>query len=303
MSKIPVIALVGPTAVGKTKLSIEIAKKFNCEIISMDSVQIYKEFNIASAKISKEEMDGVVHHLIDILSPSDNFSVYDFQKLARAKIEEVYNKNKIPLLVGGSGFYINAVLNDYKFSKLENEEKNLTTSEMLYFLRSNYYETYLSIDKNNSRRIINAYNYVINEKKSLTDNNLGDNVFYKYNPHIICLTMPRKLLYERINKRVIDMVSLGLIEEVKNIIKKYGVNLQPLLAIGYKEVISFLNNEIDKDKMLNDIQQNSRRYAKRQLTWFKNKTKCIWYDTTQTTNEKILLDIFKFLKGDNVENN
>lgn len=264
MKKIPLIVIVGPTAVGKTALSIKLAKYFNCEIISIDSVQIYKNFDIGSAKIKKEEMEEIPHHLIDILNPEENFSVYDFQKLARQKIEEVYNKNKIPLLIGGTGYYMNAVINDYKFSDYKEDKEDISVEKMREFLKEHDFMTYSNIDLSNERRIINAYNYYKSEKKSFSKNQQGNNILNKYDPYIIAVDMSREKLYERINKRVELMVKEGLINEVREILKNYGENLQPLGAIGYKEVVQYLKNEVSLEIAVNNIQQNSRRYAKRE---------------------------------------
>ncbi|AXI26907.1 MULTISPECIES: tRNA (adenosine(37)-N6)-dimethylallyltransferase MiaA [Gemella] len=296
MNKIPLIAMVGPTAVGKTEQSIKLSKKLNCEIISIDSVQIYKYFNIGSAKVTKEEMGGVSHHLIDELEPSDSCSVYDFQKLARKKIEEVHNKGKLPLLIGGTGFYMNAVLNDYNFSELAYIEE-VTPEDAKVYLKENDPETYKSIDLENSRRVINAYNYAISEKKSIVHNKNGNKIFEKYNPYIIILNRDREELYKRINRRVEIMFETGLEQEVKDIIEKYGKNLQPLGAIGYKEMLPYLAGEVDKDLTINNIAKNSRHYAKRQLTWFRNKMNGTWYNVSdEKITENIESDIRKFFQ-------
>lgn len=279
MNKIPLIAIVGPTAVGKTSLSIELAKKFNCEIISIDSVQIYKKFDIGSAKVTKEEMEGVVHHLIDELHPTDTCSVYDFQKMARNRIEEIYSRGKIPLLIGGTGFYMNAVLNNYEFTELEERTYDVDVEMAKNYLKENYPDTYNNIDLENHRRVINAYNYVKNAQKSVTTNNNGDTLLEKYNPYLIVLNTEREVLYERINKRVELMFEQGLEEEVRSIIDEYGENLQALGAIGYKEMLPYLRGEMSKEDTISSIAQNSRRYAKRQLTWFRNKMNGVWYDT------------------------
>ncbi|MBF0714867.1 tRNA (adenosine(37)-N6)-dimethylallyltransferase MiaA [Gemelliphila palaticanis] len=296
--KIPIIAIVGPTAVGKTEISIEIAKKFNCEIISVDSVQMYKHFNIGSAKITHEEMQGVTHHLIDNLNPDDKFSVYEYQKIAREKILEVIKKGKIPLLIGGTGYYMSAVLYDYTFSNYSsNNKENFSLEYMKNYLLENYPDTYNNIDINNERRVTNAYKYVTEENKSTIENNNANNLYDNYNPYIIVLKQDREVLYNRINLRVEKMIQLGLIAEVKNIIANYGGNLQPLTAIGYKEVVSYLNNEISEEYMIESIQQNSRRYAKRQITWFKNKMfNTNWYNLDIDNKSKIFEDIEKYLR-------
>lgn len=299
MKKIPLIAIVGPTAVGKTALSIKLAKKFNCEIISIDSVQIYKKFDIGSAKVKKEEMDNVVHHLIDELEPTDTCSVYDFQKLAREKIKDISNRGKVPLLIGGTGFYMNAVLNNYEFTDLEEKSYDIDVEIAKAYLKENYPDTYNSIDIENHRRVINAYNYVMNEKKSVTTNNNGDTIFEKYNPYLIVLNTEREILYERINKRVEMMFEEGLEKEVRDIVSSYGENLQALGAIGYKEMLPYLKKEVSKEETIMKIAQNSRRYAKRQLTWFRNKMNGTWYEALDDKLEsRVQTDIEKNLFGE-----
>lgn len=294
MEKIPLIAIVGPTAVGKTALSIELAKKFNCEIISIDSVQIYKRFDIGSAKVAPEEMDGVVHHLIDELEPNDTCSVYDFQKLAREKIDDIHSRGKMPLLIGGTGFYMNAVLNNYEFTNLEEKNYDIDVEKAKQYLKENYIDTYNNIDLDNHRRVINAYNYVRNEQKSVTINNNGDTILEKYNPYLIVLNTEREVLYNRINKRVELMFEQGLEDEVKGIINDYGTELQALGAIGYKEMLPYLKGDISKEETISAISQNSRRYAKRQLTWFRNKMNGVWYDTR---SDSLLDDVIGDIKN------
>ena len=294
MEKIPLIAIVGPTAVGKTALSIELAKKFNCEIISIDSVQIYKRFDIGSAKVTPEEMNGVVHHLIDELEPNATCSVYDFQKLARDKIDDIHSRGKMPLLIGGTGFYMNAVLNNYEFTNLEEKTYDIDVEKAKQYLKENYIDTYNNIDLDNQRRVINAYNYVINEQKSVTTNNNGDTILEKYNPYLIVLNTEREVLYNRINKRVELMFEQGLEDEVKGIINDYGTELQALGAIGYKEMLPYLKGDVSKEETISAISQNSRRYAKRQLTWFRNKMNGIWYDTR---SESLLNDVIGDIKN------
>ena len=294
MEKIPLIAIVGPTAVGKTALSIELAKKFNCEIISIDSVQIYKRFDIGSAKVTTEEMDGVVHHLIDELEPNDTCSVYDFQKLARKKIDDIHSRGKMPLLIGGTGFYMNAVLNYYEFTNLEEKTYDIDVEKAKQYLKDNYVDTYNNIDLDNHRRVINAYNYVTNEQKSVTTNNNGDTILEKYNPYLIVLNTEREVLYNRINKRVELMFEQGLEDEVKGIINDYGTELQALGAIGYKEMLPYLKGDVSKEETISAISQNSRRYAKRQLTWFRNKMNGVWYDTRRSS---LLDDVIEDIKN------
>lgn len=300
---IPIIAIVGPTAVGKTELSIEIAKKCNCEVISIDSVQVYKEFDIGSAKITKEETNNVPHHLIDILDPTDKFSVADFQKIARKKIAEIHNRGKIPLLIGGTGYYMNAVLYDYKFGNFVDEMENENIEQIKKYLKNNYPNTYEKIDINNERRLINAYRYVLAEKKEAVENNEGTKLYANYRPYLIILNREREIIYERINKRVELMFDLGLEEEVKTIVENYGTDVQAMSSIGYKEFIGYFSGEYTKEELIKIIQQNSRRYAKRQLTWFRNKMiNPVWYDMQKDDKKKILTDIENFLMSNNYAN-
>ena len=243
--------------------------------------------------MKKEEMDGVVHHLIDELEPTDTCSVYDFQKLARKKIEEINSRGKMPLLIGGTGFYMNAVLNNYEFTDLEEKTYDIDVDMAREYLKENYPDTYNTIDIENHRRVINAYNYVMNEKKSVTTNNNGDTVLDCYNPFLIVLNTEREVLYNRINKRVELMFEEGLEQEVRGIIDEYGMELQALGAIGYKEMIPYLKGNVSKEDTIAAISQNSRRYAKRQLTWFRNKMDGTWYDTA---NKELLADVIRDIK-------
>lgn len=294
---IPIIAIAGPTAVGKTELSIKIAKQFNCEIISIDSVQIYKEFDIGSAKIKKEEMQGVIHHLIDELSPEEKFSVYDFQKLAREKIKDIRSRGKIPLLIGGTGYYMNAVLYNYEFPTYT-EKEEISIESMLDYIKLKDIVTYHHIDRHNPRRVVNAYNYLLTENKNLSDNTGAREVYNNYQPLLIILDRNRDNLYQRINRRVALMLEEGLIDEVNHITLKYGKDLQPLNSIGYKEVVAYQGHQINLCHLEETISQNTRRYAKRQLTWFRNKmfNKQIYNLDTLDSEDVIIEAIEKFLR-------
>ena len=289
MEKIPLIAIVGPTAVGKTALSIELAKKFNCEIISIDSVQIYKRFDIGSAKVTPEEMNGVVHHLIDELEPNATCSVYDFQKLARDKIDDIHSRGKMPLLIGGTGFYMNAVLNNYEFTNLEEKTYDIDVEKAKQYLKENYIDTYNNIDLDNHRRVINAYNYVMNEQKSVTTNNNGDTILEKYNPYLIVLNNEREVLYNRINKRVELMFEQGLVEEVQALIESgLSENCTAGQAIGYKEFFAYFAGEQSLEQTGELIKQHTRQYAKRQISWLKRDGRVRWLDMDQLTPEDAL---------------
>ena len=220
--------------------------------------------------------------------------------MARSLIDDIHKRGKIPLLIGGTGFYMNAVLNNYEFTDLEEKTYDVDVNMAKEYLQKNYPDTYNSIDLNNHRRVINAYNYVVNENKSVTTNNNGDTVLEKYNPYLIVLNTDRETLYKRINKRVELMFEQGLEREVKEIIAEYGKDLQPLGAIGYKEMIPYFEGLVSKEDTINAISQNSRRYAKRQLTWFRNKMNGVWYDSQNSDLlTKVEKDIENFLKYNN----
>ena len=271
-----VIVITGPTAVGKTKMSVELAKKLNGEIINADSTQVYKTLDIATAKIKEDEKDGIIHHLFDIKDVEEDYTVYDYQKDARNLIEDILKKGKTPILVGGTGLYIKACLYDYKFDdEIEvNEYEDLTNEEI--------YNKLISVDKNidihinNRKRLVRALNYYestgkLFSEKEKTDKLLYDTVF-------IGLTTDRDILYDRINKRVDVMIEEGLLEEAKKI---YDSNIRTkaiMTPIGYKELFPYFEKEKTLNECLDLIKQNSRKYAKRQYTWFNNQMDINWFD-------------------------
>jgi len=287
-----VIAIVGPTAVGKTTLSLAIAKALGGEIISCDSMQFYREMNIGTAKISKDEMEGIPHHLIDILDPDDEFSVALYQTTVREKIAELHAKNITPILVGGSGLYISSVLYDYQFPgdkremDLDKKYEDYSTDYLAELLRENAPHLAEKTDLRNRRRILRAL-----EKHEIDES--GSNLYYA-NATIIALDMDRDTLYERINERVDLMMEQGLLEEVKGLYKKFPLT-QAMQAIGYKELYQYLSDSITLEHAVEQIKKHSRHYAKRQLTWFRNKMECDWYDVDpsdfQSTIDQVLEDI------------
>ena len=264
-----IICIVGPTGVGKTKLSIELAKKLNAEIINADSMQVYRHLDIATAKIKEEEKEGIPHHLFDIVNPEDLYTVYDYQKDCRKKIEEISSRGKNIILVGGTGLYLKAALFDYRFPKEEKTEKeNLSTEELI--TRLHRYTDHIDVDLHNQRRLqrlLERYeNGTVEEKK-------GDQPLYDFK--IIGLTLDRDVLYQRINQRVDQMVEEGVIEEARSF---YDQNLRSkalLTGIGYKELYSYFDGECSKEEAIEKIKQNSRRYAKRQYTFFNHQFKDI----------------------------
>lgn len=264
-----IICIVGPTGVGKTRLSVELAKNLNAEIINADSMQVYRHLDIATAKIKEEEKEGIPHHLFDIVNPEDLYTVYDYQKDCRKKIEEISSRGKNIILVGGTGLYLKAALFDYRFPKEEKTEKeNLSTEELI--TRLHRYTDHIDVDLHNQRRLqrlLERYeNGTVEEKK-------GDQPLYDFK--IIGLTLDRDVLYQRINQRVDQMVEEGVIEEARSF---YDQNLRSkalLTGIGYKELYSYFDGECSKEEAIEKIKQNSRRYAKRQYTFFNHQFKDI----------------------------
>lgn len=270
-----VIVITGPTAVGKTKLSIEIAKRLQTDIINGDAYQIYQKMNIGTAKPTDDEKQGVTHHYMDFLDSSKTYSIAEFQKGVRECIDDLTSKNKVPLIVGGSGLYIDSVIKNYQFleEKRSNEQSkydSLTNEELHQVLANLDSDKASEIHPNNRKRVLRAIELISSNVDNTSRSKKNELV---YDALIIFLNDNRESLYDRINKRVDKMLADGLIEEVKNIgINNYSMTSK--VAIGYKEVIQYLNNEIDYNEMVELIKKNSRHYAKRQFTWFKNQDNC-----------------------------
>lgn len=270
-----VIVITGPTAVGKTKLSIEIAKRLQTDIINGDAYQIYQKMNIGTAKPTDDEKQGVIHHYMDFLDSSKTYSIAEFQKGVRECIDDLTSKNKVPLIVGGSGLYIDSVIKNYQFleEKRSNEQSkydSLTNEELHQVLANLDPDKASEIHPNNRKRVLRAIELISSNVNNTSRSKKNKLV---YDALIIFLNDNRESLYDRINKRVDKMLADGLIEEVKNIgINNYSMTSK--VAIGYKEVIQYLNNEIDYNEMVELIKKNSRHYAKRQFTWFKNQDNC-----------------------------
>ena len=271
-----IIVVTGPTAVGKTKLSIELAKKYNGEIINADAVQVYKGLDIGSAKVTKEEMENIPHYLLDIKSVEEEYNIYEYQKDCRMIISEIISRGKTPILVGGTGLYIKAALYDYKLSKEKenNTYEDLSTEELYKELIK--IDKNINIDKNNRRRIIRAINYYKENNKSISENKT-DKLLYK--AIFIGLTTDRENLYNKINDRVDIMIRDGLLDEVKSFYDK-GIRTKPLLsAIGYKELYDYYDNKVSFETAIDNIKKNSRHYAKRQYTFFNHQLPVIWFET------------------------
>lgn len=301
-----ILVIAGPTAVGKTDISIQLAKRLNGEIISTDSMQIYKHMDIGSAKILKEEMDGVVHHLIDFVEPSEEFSVSEFQTLAKKAIKEIQSKGKLPILAGGTGLYINSVICTMNFAEGEKNEEYRKELEEMALLKGNDYvhsllkdidiESYNSIHPNNVKRVIRALEVYKQSGKPFSTFKEENSIYTcDYDVFYYVLNMDREKLYNRINLRVDIMMKKGLIEEVKTL-KDMGLTSdnQSMKGIGYKEILSYLNGEIDLDTAIDMVKQGSRNYAKRQLTWFRKDPRAKFIDKDLFKNEEEI--ITKILK-------
>ncbi|QWC24601.1 tRNA (adenosine(37)-N6)-dimethylallyltransferase MiaA [Bacillus haikouensis] len=307
-TKEKLIVLIGPTAVGKTKTSIHLAKSFNAEIISGDSMQIYKGMDIGTAKINIEEMEGVPHHLIDIKDPKESFSAAEFQQLVREKISEIHSRGKIPMIVGGTGLYIQSVIYDYQFTDspgdaeyrctLEERVKDEGIGPLYDELQRIDPSAAKNIHPNNTRRVIRALEIFHCTGETMTDYQSSQIDDPLYETALLGLTMDRDKLYDRINKRVDIMVEEGLIEEVQTLYNQGVHNVQSVQAIGYKEIYEYLEGRISFDRAIETLKQNSRRYAKRQLTWFRNKMDVTWFDMTAEENhDKIISGISEFIAG------
>lgn len=265
-----VIVITGPTGVGKTKISIEVAKKINTEIINGDAYQIYQKMNIGTAKPTQEELSEVTHHFFDFLDPLCEFSVSDYQKEIRALIEQFHQNKKVPLIVGGTGLYIDSVIRNYQFlapkRSSDSEYDNLSNHELHQILENLDKDASLQIHENNRKRVLRAIELAkTNDSSTRTLKNE-----FVYDALVIFLNDERSVLYERINKRVDKMISEGLIEEVKSLYPN-ALGKTAKAAIGYKELFSYLDGEITIDAAIDKIKQNSRHYAKRQMTWYRNQ--------------------------------
>jgi len=270
-----IIVITGPTAVGKTKLSIELAKIYKGEIINADSMQIYKGLDIGTAKVTEEEKNNIPHHLFDIKNVNDDYSIYDYQKDARTVITDIIKRGKTPIMVGGTGLYIKASLYDYNLSETSNNNqyRELTNEDIYNKLIKVFPD--INIDKYNRRRLIRALNYYEETGKLITDNITNKLV---YNCIFIGLTTDRDILYDKINKRVDIMIKNGLIDEVKYFYDK-NIRTKPLLGgIGYKEIYNYLDGNIDLDTAIKEIKKNSRHYAKRQYTFLNHQLDINWFN-------------------------
>lgn len=303
------LIIAGPTAIGKTSLSIKLAKALNGEIISTDSMQIYKYMDIGSAKISKDEMDGVIHHMIDVVDPKDPFSVADYKEKADKAIQDILSRNKLPILVGGTGLYINSLTCNMNFTEANKDENYRSELESLAKEKGNEFIhnmlkdidpiSYNEIHYNNRKRVIRALEVYKLTNKPFSSFNLGEEIYNgPYEVKYYVLDMNREALYDRINLRVDIMMKNGLLEEcIKLREMGYNSSMQSMQGIGYKEMFYYLDNKITLDEAIEMIKKGSRNYAKRQLTWFRRDPRAIFINKDNLSEEeifnKILLDYKK----------
>ena len=287
-----IVVIIGPTGVGKTKLSVELAKKLNAEIINCDSMQVYKDLNIGTAKVTEKEKDGIVHHLLDIVEPSDIYTVYDYQKDCRNKIKELHDKNKNIIIVGGTGLYVKAALYDYRFEDEEEKKnyKDLTNEELLERIRQK--DSTLDIHVNNRKRLERALEKLENNGEYTKNGNIKLYDFYT-----IGLTTSRDNLYDIINKRVDKMLEEGLLEEVKALYDKNIHGKAINTGIGYKELYRYFDGNISLEESIELIKKNSRRYAKRQYTFFNNQMDVKWFETNYEDFSKTIEEVYNYIKG------
>ena len=294
-----VVVIVGPTASGKTAISIELAKKIGGEIISSDSMQIYKDMDIGTAKVTKEEAEGIKHYLIDCVSPDERYTVSDFKKDAENAIKEILEKGKVPIVVGGTGLYVNSLIYGIEYQEMKFDEKYRNElmkkaetesglKELWDMANKIDPEAMIKISKNDKKRIIRVLEIYKATGKSKTQQEIisrQNGVLYDYK--VFGITMEREKLYDRINRRVDIMIENGLEEEVRELISKYTKFPTAMQGLGYKEVLEYFDGTLTREEMIDKIKQESRRYAKRQLTWFRKNKETIWLDSTNNMENNI----------------
>ena len=303
MAKAKVIAICGPTASGKTALSIELAKKINGEIVSCDSMQIYKYMNIGTAKPDTQEMQGIKHYLLDIVEPNERYSVADYKRDAKKAIKEIIEKGKVPIIVGGTGLYLDSLIYEIEYQNIEFDEeyrKKLEKQVEEIGLETLYEEAkkidpeaiekISPNDKKRILRILEIYHTTGKNKTEQEKESRKKEVEYDY--RVFAISWDREVLYDRINKRVDIMIKQGLIQEVKGILEEYDEFPTAMQGLGYKEVVQYLKGEYTKEEMIEKLKMETRRYAKRQLTWFRKNKQTIWLDGENgiQNNMKIILE-------------
>ncbi|HAQ51152.1 MAG TPA: tRNA (adenosine(37)-N6)-dimethylallyltransferase MiaA [Lachnospiraceae bacterium] len=305
------IVLTGPTAVGKTELSIKLANKINGEIISADSIQVYKNLDIGSAKITIEEMQNVKHYLVDVLNPTEDFNIYIFKEMAKKAIKEIQAKGKIPIIVGGTGFYIQSVIYDISFSKEDNSIIREELEQIARIKGNEFLHNELKkIDKvsaekihpNNVKRIIRAIEYYKLNNRPISQHNEEESIKEAvFNTKYFVLNDKRELLYDRIDRRVDKMIELGLVDEVKSLMDSgLDSTYNSMQGIGYKEIIEYLDGKCTLDEAINNIKKNTRHFAKRQLTWFRREQNVNWIEKYQYDydDERILSKMIEVIEND-----
>lgn len=303
--KLDVIAIVGPTASGKTALSVELAKKIDGEIINGDSTQVYKGFDVGTAKISAAEMDGIPHHLFDIKEPTEEFSVAAYQATVRACIKEIQSRGKMPIIVGGTGLYVQSVLYDFRFTEeAADPEVRACLEQELHEKGPEYlYEKLVKLDPvdaekihpNNHRRIIRALEIIEITGKTKGEHEQSQGNTALFNHLLFGLEMDRAVLYDRINKRTDIMMAQGFLQEVEQLIQQGLKDAPAMKAIGYRELQLYLEDKLTYEEAIEAIQKGTRNYAKRQMTYLKNKLDVQWFDAEKGTN-KVLKEILTILK-------
>lgn len=311
--KKPLVILSGPTACGKTALSIALAKMIDAEIISADSMQVYKGFDIGTAKTTKEEMQGIPHYLIDEMEPDEECNVFEFQIRAKKYIEDIHNRGKIPMVVGGTGFYIQSVLYDIDFSaepadktyrhELEQMAKEKGSTYLHDRLKEIDPDAAFAIHPNNQKRVIRALEYFHETGDKISDHNRIQ--MQKESPYAFAyfvLNRPRTLLYERINQRVDLMIKNGLVEEVSHLLDKgYSEDLLSMQGLGYKEIVPYVKGECSLEEAADLLKKNTRHFAKRQITWFKREKDVCWINYEDYASEEAMLDyMMNYLKEKNI---
>ncbi len=309
MNKLIIIS--GPTCTGKSSLSVKFAKQIGGEVISADSIQVYKGLDIGSAKITTKEMQGVKHHLIDVLEPNEDFNVYIFKEMAKVALEEIYANDHIPIIVGGTGFYIQSILYDIDFSIEDNSKVRCELERDLEEKGSNYLYNILKeidpkscekIHPNNTKRVIRAIEYYRLNNKPISEHNEAERLKKSvFDANYFVLTDERDKLYERINNRVDTMLEQGLVNEVKGLLDAgLDVNSNSMQGIGYKEIVEHLTSDVSLEEATYNIKKNTRHFAKRQLTWFRRERDVNWIDISKYDydNERILSYMTEVIKDE-----